>query len=128
LGEFYASLANVYFGQLFENHGSGQKLLKEKKYLSNKNVLCYILCFSQFRLVTLVPGLVHPGDIILEANGREVKDPEKLQKAIEDSGEFIVFKIQPSNADLNGGIVLSPQTSIASKESKVLFSKSHNPS
>jgi hypothetical protein len=70
----------------------------------------------------LPSGLVHPGDIILEANGRDVKDPEKLQKAIEDSGEFIVFKIQPSNADLNGGLVLGPQTSKASNESKVFFS------
>ncbi len=29
-----------------------------------------------------------------QANGRDVKDPEKLQKAIEESGDFIVFKIQ----------------------------------
>ena len=55
-------------------------------------------------LLKIVSGLVHPGDIILQANGRDVKDPEKLQQAIEDSGEFIVFKIQPSsNLDSNGG-------------------------
>jgi len=68
----------------------------------------------------LPTGLVHPGDVILQANGRDVKDPEKLQKAIEESGDFIVFKIQPSNADLlNGGISTGPLTSKTSNESKV---------
>ncbi len=40
-------------------------------------------------------GLVQTGDIILQANGKDVKTPEELQKAIEESGEFIVFKIRP---------------------------------
>ena len=49
-----------------------------------------------------------------------MKDPEKLQKAIEESGDFIIFKIQPSNADLlNGGIKSGPLTSKSSNESKV---------
>ena len=45
-------------------------------------------------------GLVRPGDVILQANGKPVKDPEQLQQVIEDQDEsdnpFIVFKIQPS--------------------------------
>eukprot|EP00094_Tigriopus_californicus_P003859 TCALIF_03714-PA protein Name:"Similar to Mpp6 MAGUK p55 subfamily member 6 (Mus musculus)" AED:0.12 eAED:0.12 QI:0/0.57/0.5/0.87/1/1/8/165/409 len=41
-------------------------------------------------------GLLQTGDIILQANGKDVKNPEELQKAIEDSGEFIVFKIMPN--------------------------------
>ena len=42
-------------------------------------------------------GLLKPGDIILQANGKDVKNPEELQKAIEDSpSEFIVFKIRPN--------------------------------
>ena len=39
------------------------------------------------------------GDVILQANGKGVKDPEQLQTVIEESGEFVVFKIQPSNID-----------------------------
>ena len=65
-------------------------------------------------------GLVHPGDVILQANGHDVKDPEKLQKAIEESGDFIVFKIQPSNVDLEGGVIDGgPQTRKANNESNV---------
>lgn len=41
-------------------------------------------------------GLLQTGDIILQANGKDVKNPEELQKAIEESGEFIVFKIMPN--------------------------------
>ncbi len=44
-------------------------------------------------------GLLRTGDVILQANGKSIKDPEQLQTAIEDSGEFVVFKIQPSNVD-----------------------------
>eukprot|EP00095_Tigriopus_kingsejongensis_P003278 maker-scaffold675_size187964-snap-gene-0.31 protein:Tk03278 transcript:maker-scaffold675_size187964-snap-gene-0.31-mRNA-1 annotation:"maguk p55 subfamily member 6" len=44
-------------------------------------------------------GLLNTGDIILQANGKDVKNPEDLQKAIEDSGEFIVFKIMPNPCD-----------------------------
>jgi S1-C subfamily serine protease len=44
-------------------------------------------------------GLVQTGDIILQANGKDVKNPEELQKAIEESGEFIVFKIRPVEPD-----------------------------
>ena len=62
---------------------------------------------------------MHPGDVILQANGRDVKDPEKLQKAIEESGDFIVFKIQPSNVDLEGGVVDGPQARKATNESNV---------
>ena len=42
-------------------------------------------------------GLLRTGDTILQANGKTIKDPEQLQTAIEDSGEFVVFKIQPSD-------------------------------
>jgi hypothetical protein len=70
----------------------------------------------------IVSGLVHPGDIILQANGRDVKDPEKLQQAIEDSGEFIVFKIQPSsNLDSNGGNSDGHNALKSVNESKVRF-------
>ena len=42
-------------------------------------------------------GLVRPGDVILQANGKTVRDPEQLQEVIEESEDnFIVFKIQPS--------------------------------
>lgn len=42
-------------------------------------------------------GLVKQGDTILQANGKDVKNPEELQRAIEDStSEFIVFKIRPA--------------------------------
>ena len=44
-------------------------------------------------------GLLKTGDVILQANGKNVKDAEQLQTAIEESGLFIVFKIQPSNVD-----------------------------
>ena len=44
-------------------------------------------------------GLLRTGDVILQANGKSIKDPEQLQTAIEESGEFVVFKIQPSNVD-----------------------------
>ena len=44
-------------------------------------------------------GLVRTGDVIQQANGKDVKNPEELQKAIEESGEFIVFKIRPFVAD-----------------------------
>jgi C-terminal processing protease CtpA/Prc len=37
-------------------------------------------------------GLVQTGDIILQANGKDVKNPE-------ESGEFIVFKIRPVEPD-----------------------------
>ena len=37
------------------------------------------------------------GDTILQINGKDVKQPEDLQKAFEDAGEFIVFKIIPSS-------------------------------
>lgn len=43
--------------------------------------------------------LLRTGDVILQANGKNIKDPEQLQTAIEESGEFVVFKIQPSNVD-----------------------------
>ena len=42
-------------------------------------------------------GLLRTGDVILQANGKTIKDPEQLQLAIEESGEFVVFKIQPSD-------------------------------
>jgi len=41
-------------------------------------------------------GLLRPGDLILEANGERVKNPEQLQSLIEDSVEFITLKIQPT--------------------------------
>ena len=44
-------------------------------------------------------GLLRTGDVILQANGKSIKDPEQLQTAIEESGEFVVFKILPSNVD-----------------------------
>ena len=44
-------------------------------------------------------GLLRTGDVILQANGKGVKDPEQLQTVIEESGEFVVFKIQPSTID-----------------------------
>ena len=79
---------------------------------------CFYLIIIVFKTVS---GLVHPGDIILQANGRDVKDPEKLQQAIEDSGEFIVFKIQPSsNLDFNGGNAAGPQALKSVNESKVI--------
>ena len=43
--------------------------------------------------------LLRTGDVILQANGKNIKDPEQLQTAIEESGPFVVFKIQPSNVD-----------------------------
>jgi len=43
-------------------------------------------------------GLLRPGDIILEANGTRVTDPEQLQTCIEESVEFINLKIQPTLA------------------------------
>ena len=44
-------------------------------------------------------GLLKTGDVILQANGKNIKDPEQLQTAIEESGAFVVFKILPSNID-----------------------------
>ena len=44
-------------------------------------------------------GLLRTGDVILQANGKAVKDPEQLQSVIEESGTFVVFKIQPSTID-----------------------------
>ena len=44
-------------------------------------------------------GLLRTGDVILQANGKNIKDPEQLQTAIEESGPFVVFKILPSNVD-----------------------------
>jgi len=41
-------------------------------------------------------GLLRPGDLILEANGERVKNPEQLQSLIEESVEFITLKIQPT--------------------------------
>lgn len=41
-------------------------------------------------------GLLRPGDLILEANGNRVKNPEQLQEVIEESTEFITLKIQPT--------------------------------
>lgn len=41
-------------------------------------------------------GLLRPGDLILEANGERVKNPEQLQTLIEESVEFITLKIQPT--------------------------------
>ena len=50
-----------------------------------------------------------------------MKDPEKLQQAIEESGEFIVFKIQPSsNLDSNGAMLSGPKAIKPSTDSKVL--------
>lgn len=44
--------------------------------------------------------LLRPGDVILQCNGKDVKNPEELQKAIETSAsEFIVFKIRPTVDD-----------------------------
>ena len=46
-------------------------------------------------------GLVQTGDTILQCNGKDVKNPEELQKAIESApaSEFIVFKIRPAVPD-----------------------------
>jgi len=44
-------------------------------------------------------GLLKTGDVILQASGKNIKDPEQLQTAIEESGAFVVFKILPSNID-----------------------------
>ena len=58
---------------------------------------------------------------MFQANGRDVKDPEKLQQAIEESGEFIVFKIQPSsNLDSNGAMLSGPKAIKPTTDSKVL--------
>lgn len=48
-------------------------------------------------------GLLQTGDIILQANGKDVKNPEELQKVIEESGEFIVFKIRPNTVEDTAG-------------------------
>ena len=44
-------------------------------------------------------GLFKTGDVILQSNGKNIKDPEQLQTAIEELGAFVVFKILPSNVD-----------------------------
>jgi hypothetical protein len=43
-------------------------------------------------------GLLRPGDVIVEANGQKIKNPEQLQEILAgvDDDTFIVFKIQPS--------------------------------
>jgi len=41
-------------------------------------------------------GLLRPGDLILEANGERVRNPEQLQLVIEEGTEFITLKIQPT--------------------------------
>lgn len=41
-------------------------------------------------------NLVRQGDVILQANGVDVKDPDKLLEIINKSNEFLVLKIQPS--------------------------------
>ena len=58
-------------------------------------------------------GLVKPGDVILQCNGKDVKNPEDLQKAIEDAtNDFIVFKIRPTlgdSPDLEAQSTVKPQ-------------------
>ena len=63
-------------------------------------------------------GLLRTGDVILQANGKTIKDPEQLQTAIEESGEFVVFKIQPS--DINQKEIDSALPK-AGKVAKVVF-------
>ena len=44
-------------------------------------------------------GLFKTGDVILQLNGKNIKDPEQLQTAIQELGAFVLFKILPSNVD-----------------------------
>jgi len=50
-------------------------------------------------------GLLRPGDLILEANGERVRNPEQLQVVIEEGTEFITLKIQPTLSLTQGGII-----------------------
>lgn len=45
-------------------------------------------------------GLLHPGDTILEVNGKEVKDAEQLKEAFKAASNGIIIKVIPAPIDL----------------------------
>ena len=68
-------------------------------------------------------GLLKTGDVILQANGKNIKDPEQLQTAIEESGAFVVFKILPSNIDQQEEENSKPKAGKAAKVLKFIYSE-----
>ena len=66
-------------------------------------------------------GLLKTGDVILQANGKNIKDPEQLQTAIEESGAFVVFKILPSNIDQQEEENSKPKAGKAAKVLKFIY-------
>ena len=68
-------------------------------------------------------GLFKTGDVILQANGKNIKDPEQLQTAIEESGAFVVFKILPSNIDQQEEENSKPKAGKAAKVLKFIYSE-----
>jgi len=63
-------------------------------------------------------GLLRPGDLILEANGERVKNPEQLQSLIEDSVEFITLKIQPTLSVSQSQPSNMKEKSVSTKQNK----------
>ncbi len=56
----------------------------------------------------------------LQVNGKDVKNPEKLQQAIEESEDFIVFKIQPTTSlELDQGPGSGSKLQKSSQDSQV---------
>lgn len=44
-------------------------------------------------------GLVRPGEVILEVNGKSVRNPDELQLAIQDAKENLTLKLAPGIAE-----------------------------
>ena len=68
-------------------------------------------------------GLFKTGDVILQSNGKNIKDPEQLQTAIEELGAFVVFKILPSNVDQQEEENSKPKAGKAAKVLKFIYSE-----
>lgn len=43
-------------------------------------------------------GLMRPGEVILEVNGKSVRNPDELQQAIQDAKENLSLKVAPGVA------------------------------
>lgn len=58
--------------------------------------------------------------LFMKVNGKDVKNPEKLQQAIEESDDFIVFKIQPTTSlDFDQGAGSTVKMQKSSQDSQV---------
>lgn len=52
-------------------------------------------------------GLLRPGEVILEVNGRSVRNPDQLQEAIQESHDHLTLKLAPGIASDNNSLLKS---------------------